>query len=293
MDWSRSWGLIGYIQADRSPVITCAPPQAFWPRLSSRPKPLRMQLRQLPALMRSTSATLAFCATASKRMSMASRSLRACALPIRLYALQPRAMRGSIHASRTVFVAGPGVHETTVTQPGLFRAYLTEQIRLLIENHGVPVEIGESSEPIPVHFAYRRDMNLEAAASAGRKLRVDRPLRDVFDTPDLAAMDDAIANGTLQRLSGAPEPLALFRAARIDYSLYRLYHYTGTDPEYFQNFVIFTNYQFYVDAFARLGHEHVASGHSSSDAFVEPGNVITRHFNVRNQYARLCFTRAL
>ena len=175
------------------------------------------------------------------------------------------------------FVAGPGVHETTVTQPSLFRAYLTEQIRLLIENHGVPVEIGESSEPIPVHFAYRRDLNLEAAASAGRKLPVDRPLRDVFDTPDLAAMDDAIANATLQRLPGAPEPLALFRAARIDYSLYRLYHYTGTDPEYFQNFVIFTNYQFYVDAFARLGHEHMASGHSSSDAFVEPGNVITRN----------------
>jgi len=175
------------------------------------------------------------------------------------------------------FVAGPGVHETTVTQPSLFRAYLTEQIRLLIENHGVPVEIGESSEPIPVHFAYRRDMNLEAAASAGRKSAADRPLRDVFDTPDLAAMDDAIANATLQRLPGAPEPLALFRAARIDYSLYRLYHYTGTDPEYFQNFVIFTNYQFYVDAFARLGHEHMASGHSSSDAFVEPGNVITRN----------------
>ena len=175
------------------------------------------------------------------------------------------------------FVAGPGVHETTVTQPSLFRAYLTEQIRLLIENHGVPVEIGESSEPIPVHFAYRRDMNLEAAASAGRKSAADRPLRDVFDTPDLAAMDDAIANATLQRLPGAPEPLALFRAARIDYSLYRLYHYTGTDPEYFQNFVIFTNYQFYVDAFARFGHEHMASGQSGSDAFVEPGNVITRN----------------
>jgi AMP nucleosidase len=97
------------------------------------------------------------------------------------------------------FVAGPGVHETTVTQPGLFRAYLTEQIRLLIENHGLPVEIGESSEPIPVHFAYRRDMNIEAAASAGRKSPLDQPLRDVFDTPDLAAIDDAIANGTFQR----------------------------------------------------------------------------------------------
>jgi hypothetical protein len=67
----------------------------------------------------------------------------------------------------------------------------------LIENHGVPVEIGESNEAIPVHFAYRRDMNIEVAASAGRKSPVDRPpLRDVFDTPDLAAMDDAIANGT-------------------------------------------------------------------------------------------------
>src|SRR5690349_19660643 len=26
------------------------------------------------------------------------------------------------------FVAGPGVHETTITQPSLYRAYLTEQI---------------------------------------------------------------------------------------------------------------------------------------------------------------------
>ena len=52
----------------------------------------------------------------------------------------------------------------------------------------------------------------------------------------------------------------------IDYSLHRLYHYTGTDPEHFQNFVIFTNYQFYIDAFAesavsiwprRIGSERV------------------------------------
>ena len=159
------------------------------------------------------------------------------------------------------FVAGPGLHETTVTRPDLFRTYLTEQIRLLIENHGVPVEIGESSEPIPIHFAYRRDINVEAGLSAGAKLSVARPLRDVFDTPDLAAMDDAIANGTLKLPTGTPEPLALFRAARVDYSLHRLYHYTGTDPEHFQNFVIFTNYQFYVDMFARLSREHMVSGH--------------------------------
>ncbi len=172
------------------------------------------------------------------------------------------------------FVARPGVHETTVTRPDLFQVYLTEQVGLLIENHGVPVEIGESEEPIPVHFAYQRDANI-AAASIGKAMP-DLPLRDVFDTPDLASMDDAIANGTLELAPAAPEPLALFRAARVDYSLHRLYHYTGTDPEHFQNYVIFTNYQFYVDAFARLALERLRAGDPGLDAFVAPGNVIAR-----------------
>jgi len=132
------------------------------------------------------------------------------------------------------FVARPGVYETTVTRPDLFRAYLTEQIKLLIENHAVPVEIGESNEPIPIHFAYRRDINIEALLTEPEKLRIQRPVRDVFDTPDLAAMDDAIANGTLQGHLGTPEPLALFRAARVDYSLHQLTlhrHRPGALPE--------------------------------------------------------------
>jgi AMP nucleosidase len=174
------------------------------------------------------------------------------------------------------FVAGPGVHETTVTRPDLFRAYLTEQIGLLIQNHGTAVEIGESDEPIPVHFAYRRDINIESRMSHRGWAAPNRLLRDVFDTPDLAAMDDAIANGTLRVSPNKPAPLALFRASRIDYSLHRLYHYTGTDPEHFQNFVIFTNYQFYADTFARLCRERLAKGEPCYDAFVEPGNVITR-----------------
>jgi AMP nucleosidase len=173
------------------------------------------------------------------------------------------------------FVTGPGTYETSVTRPDLFEAYLTEQIGLLIENHRVPVEVGESSEPIPVHFAYRRDINAEGGLG-GASLPADLPLRDVFDSPDLAAMDDTIANGTLQLPPGAPVPLELFRAARVDYSLHRLYHYTGTDPRHFQNFVIFTNYQFYVDAFSQLCRQRMASGAPGYDAFVEPGNVITR-----------------
>jgi AMP nucleosidase len=175
------------------------------------------------------------------------------------------------------FVAGPGVHETSVTRPDVFRTYLTEQIRLLIENHGVPVEIGQSNEPIPIHFAYRRDINIEAAITNDDPTAARRSLRDLFDTPNLAGMDDAIADGTIELPLGAPEPLALFRAARVDYSLRRLYHYTGTDPEHFQNFVIFTNYQFYVDAFVQLCQQRLASGQAGVDAFVAPGNVITRN----------------
>ena len=38
------------------------------------------------------------------------------------------------------FVSGPGVHETTVTRPDLFRDYFTEQIGLIIQNHNVPVD---------------------------------------------------------------------------------------------------------------------------------------------------------
>jgi AMP nucleosidase len=166
------------------------------------------------------------------------------------------------------FVSGPGVHETSVTRPDLFGAYFNEQIGLLIQNHGVPVEIGESDEPIPVHFAYHRDINVTVSVPVR-----DRPLRDLFDTPDLATIDDAIVNGTLP--PGTPQPLAMFRAARVDYSLHRLYHYTGTDPEHFQNFVIFTNYQFYVDAFARTCRARMAAGDPVGDAFVEPGNLIT------------------
>jgi AMP nucleosidase len=172
------------------------------------------------------------------------------------------------------FVSGPGVYETTVTRPDMFRDYLTEQISLLLVSHGVPVEIGESAEPIPVHFAYRSDINAEAGVGTHSPLD-ERPLRDLFDTPDLAAMDDAIVDGTLSRPPNAPAPLALFRAARVDYSLHRLYHYTGTVPEHFQNFVIFTNYQFYVDAFARLCRDRMAAGDPTCDAFVEPGNVVT------------------
>jgi AMP nucleosidase len=89
-------------------------------------------------------------------------------------------------------------------------------------------------------------------------------------------MDDGIANGTHEPSHGEAHPLALFTAARVDYSLHRLRHYTGTAPEHFQNFVLFTNYQFYIDQFIKLGHALMAEATGDYVAFVEPGNVVTR-----------------
>src|SRR5690606_5065266 len=100
---------------------------------------------------------------------------------------------------------------------------------------------------------------------------IDRPLRDMFDVPDLAVMDDAIVNGTLASPPGVPLPLAPFTASRIDYSLHRLPHYTATSPEYFQNFVLFTNYQFYRDEFCSRARKLIASPDSGYESFVEPG----------------------
>ena len=170
------------------------------------------------------------------------------------------------------FVAGPGRFETTLTRPDLYGAYYLEQFKLLLDNHQMALEVGTSTQPIPVHFSFAEHDHIEGALTPERR----QLMRDVFDLPDLAAMDDGIANGTYQPRPGEALPLSLFTAPRVDYSLHRLRHYTGTAPEHFQNFVLFTNYQFYIDEFVRMGHEAMGDPGGEYVAFIEPGNVVTR-----------------
>lgn len=174
------------------------------------------------------------------------------------------------------FVAGPGRFETTLTRPDLYGDYYLQQFKLLLEAHGGELEIGTSTQAMPVHFSFAEHDHIEGSLDLARR----QLMRDVFDLPDLRAMDDGIANGTYEPQPGDPQPLALFTAPRVDYSLHRLRHYSGTTPEHFQNFVLFTNYQFYIDEFVRLGHEAMCDPNSHYTAFVEPGNVITRHCNL-------------
>jgi AMP nucleosidase len=167
-------------------------------------------------------------------------------------------------------VAQPGTYSTTITRPDLFRKYLIQQIELLMKNHGVTVQIGPSDTPIPVHFAVAG----KPEVSIPQEGVLDFSLRDVFDVPDLATTNDDIVNGTRIAHADGSFPLAPFTAQRVDYSLARLSHYTATDPDHFQNHVLFTNYQFYVEEFESFARDMLADPNSGYTAFVGTGNAV-------------------
>ena len=182
------------------------------------------------------------------------------------------------------FVPRPGTYSTTVTRPDIFDHYYKEQIAHLLGNHNVPVEVGISSTPIPLHFALGEDYHIEKDLSP---VHMDS-LGNIFDQPDLSIMDDEIANGTYYAGEHEPAPLALFTAPRVDLSLLRLRHYTGTKSEHFQNYIIFTNYQFYIDEFVKICQQimtkadtdEVRATRTEYSAFVEPGNRVTHNKNL-------------
>jgi AMP nucleosidase len=182
------------------------------------------------------------------------------------------------------FVPRAGLYETTVTRPDIFDHYYKTMMGHLLKNHGGMIEVGQSAVKIPLHFALGEDFHLE------RDLTQDQMenLSSVFDQPDLSHMDDQIANGTYVVKDGSPAPLSLFPAPRADLSLQRLKHYTGTKAGHFQNYMIFTNYQFYIDEFVKICSDMMTE---TSDpelrrqreqymAFVEPGDKITINKNI-------------
>jgi len=165
-------------------------------------------------------------------------------------------------------VAVPGTYSTTVTRPDLFENYLCQQIDLLMCNHSVPVVIGISDTPMPVHFAVAGD----AEVNVPQEGCMEYPLRDVFDVPDLSTTNDDIVNGFGYKNPDGSGPLGPFTAQRVDYSLARLAHYTATPAEQFQNHVLFTNYQFYIEEFEAYAREMLAKPGNGYTGFVGPGN---------------------
>ena len=169
----------------------------------------------------------------------------------------------------------PGLFGTTLTRPSLFADYYRTQLGIIVKNHGLPLVVGVSPRPLPLPFVIE-----EITAEAGQERMQE--LQHLFPQPDLSMTDDSIANGTWRRFDKEPSPLALFSAERVDYSLHRLHHYTGTRPEYFQRFVLLTNYQRYVDHFIDFANKQLADG-DEFDRFVEPGNVVMANVRLGGQ----------
>ncbi|MDR3506422.1 MAG: AMP nucleosidase [Caulobacteraceae bacterium] len=161
-----------------------------------------------------------------------------------------------------------GAYATTITRPDLFRAYLTEQLTLLLSDFDITVEVLASDQEIPFPYVLDGSIDLSLAdVTAGEIARY-------FPTTELASIGDEAADGLWIGEPGEPHPLALFDGLRTDFSLARLAHYTGTPPDHVQGYVLFTNYHRYVDEFIRWGCAQLADPDSPYETLSCPGGVV-------------------
>ena len=161
----------------------------------------------------------------------------------------------------------PGVYETTITHPREFRRYLLEQLGPLQSEYGVHIEVSTGQQQIPYPYV------LERAEDVGQGKVTAAELARQFPTPHLAAVGDEIADGQWIYRHGQPRPLSLFDAARVDYSLRRLVHYTGSDWRHVQSWILLTNYHRYIDQFVQWGRQQLGAA-SPFTQMVLPGNVV-------------------
>jgi len=163
-------------------------------------------------------------------------------------------------------ISAKSVHGATITQPKLYANYLRAQLAYVMSRYSAQISVGKSFSPIPLTFALEK-----ATASLTPEKR--NLLQHYFHTPNLVATNDDIVDGQFILKRHGAMPLTLFAAERTDYSLHRIQHYTATKPEHFQNYILFTNYQRYVDEFIEYAKAEIAAGRA--EKLIEPGDRIT------------------
>lgn len=144
--------------------------------------------------------------------------------------------------------AHPGRYVSTITRPALFRTYLLSQLKILEKDYGASFIVSPSQQEMPYPFVIDgSDLVLDRSMTAGLAMH--------FPTTDLAKIVDDVTDGVQTSVDSFP--LSHFDALRTDFSLARLKHYTGTPPEHFQPYVLFTNYTRYVDEFVSWACEQI------------------------------------
>jgi AMP nucleosidase len=148
----------------------------------------------------------------------------------------------------------PGVYVTSVTSPRDFSPYFLENLTPLVEEYGATVEVGLSEAEMPYSYV------VDGAGDIGVGDVPPQELARWFPTPQLSEVGDEIVDGEFDVVPGLPRPLALYDGLRVDYSLKRLTHYSGTDWKAFQPWILFTNYARYVDEFVRWAISQISEG---------------------------------
>lgn len=166
----------------------------------------------------------------------------------------------------------PGTYATSIARPNLFRNYLIDQLEHLSRDYDVTISAGRSASEIPYPYVIENSTIEIGNISTSELSRF-------FPSNELVHIGDEIADGVWVG-SSRPRPLALFDGPRTDFSLARLKHYTGTPPEHFQHFVLFTNYHRYVDEFVGVAVEALRRRDtrfvslSVPGALFEPGDLV-------------------
>ncbi len=163
----------------------------------------------------------------------------------------------------------PGTYATSVARPDLFRDYLVEQLDHLVHDYDVDVSVGPSASEIPYPYVLENS-GIEIGDIATSELSRH------FPSNELLHIGDEIADGVWVGTGSDVRPLALFDGPRTDFSLARLRHYTGTSPEHFQHFVLFTNYVRYVDEFVGVAIDSLRRQDSRFRTLSVPGAVYER-----------------
>ncbi len=112
-----------------------------------------------------------------------------------------------------------------IAVPGAYRWYLTRELKKLAEK-GAEIKIFPSRKRLEPHDPV------------------------IFDNADEDDWDIT------------QKKLFLFSPERIDISLDRLKHYTGTDPSDFQRYILFTNYDMHVSVFKEMFPDCTEPGHT-------------------------------
>ena len=108
-----------------------------------------------------------------------------------------------------------------------------------------PVISGKIARPSAYRWYLRRELSKLANKGAEIEITPSRPRIDLNSPELLQRVDETEFDQTRKKVF-------LFGPERVELSLERLEHYTGTKAEHFQRYVLLTNYQMHMEVFRHL-----------------------------------------